>query len=272
MAKLSRAAMAAHNKAVDLLQLDSLTFDQRLFVLENWQESAQHMNAAAGAFFTPMGLAYDLGIEVDGGVMDSGSVIDLCAGIGALAFAIWARSRHHNPRIVCVESNPAYVEVGRKVLPEAQWICADVFNMPALGHFTFAIGNPPFGRQPGIKAPRFTGANADLAVIDIASDIADFGAFIVPQQSAPFQFSGRQCYERRSTPVSDKFAAQTLIELEAGCGVDCDYHKADWRGVAPTVEIVCADFMDSRAARAAALGANRPPVAAGLDLFSIAAA
>lgn len=45
--------------------------------------------------------------------------------------------------ITCVELNPHYVEVGKKVVPEATWICADVldpFLPDLLGQFDFAIG------------------------------------------------------------------------------------------------------------------------------------
>jgi 2-polyprenyl-3-methyl-5-hydroxy-6-metoxy-1,4-benzoquinol methylase len=38
--------------------------------------------------------------------------------------------------MVCIEKNPDYVAVGRKVVPEATWICADVFDLPAdLGRY-----------------------------------------------------------------------------------------------------------------------------------------
>lgn len=37
------------------------------------------------------------------------------------------------PELVCVELNPRYVEVGHKVLPEAEWICGDIFD-PAIQH------------------------------------------------------------------------------------------------------------------------------------------
>lgn len=49
--------------------------------------------------------------------------------------------------------------------------------------------------------------------------------------------------------------------LAAGCGVDCHMFRDQWRGVAPSVEIVTADFGEVRRARLPAIG----------DLFGLAA-
>lgn len=248
MAKLTKAEARAHARALDLLDKDVLTYDERVFVLDNWNEGANHINGVAGAFFTPTGLAGDFAIDAGGG-----RTIDLCAGIGALAFHVYWRGYYGrergqpHPEIVCIEHNPSYVEVGRKVLPEATWICADVFSfdLTGLGRFRSAIANPPFGATPrGGAGPRYTGRAFELHLIDLASDIADQGTFIIPQTSAPFQYSGVQCYRERSNADYQKFAQQTGIHLEAGCGVDCSHYRDQWRGTAPNVEIVCANFED----------------------------
>ncbi|MCP1843942.1 SAM-dependent methyltransferase [Bradyrhizobium sp. USDA 4524] len=248
MAKLTKVEAKAHAEAVELLKKDVLTYDEKLFVLDNWHEGANHINGSAGAFFTPTGLAGDFAIDAG-----SGRMIDLCAGIGALAFHVfwrgyYGRSQGEPEReIVCIERDPAYVAVGRKVLPEAQWICADVFDfdLKGLGHFGCVIANPPFGATPRAgKGPRYTGRSFEFHVIDLVSDMADYGAFIIPQMSAPFEYSGAQCYRERKSADYLRFAEQTGIHLEAGCGVDCAYHRDGWKGVAPNVEIVCANFED----------------------------
>jgi hypothetical protein len=144
------------------------------------------------------------------------------------------------------------------VLPEAKWISVDVFDfdLKSLGHFGCAIANPPFGATPrGGNGPRYTGRSFEFHLIDIASDIADYGAFIIPQTSAPFQYSGVQCYRERKSADYLRFAEQTGIHLEAGCGVDCSYHRDAWKGVAPGVEIVCANFED--------MPRNKPQPSAG---------
>lgn len=121
MAKLSTAAAKKHQQALDLVHSDKvLREDDKYFILDNFQESASSMNGLFGAFFTPEGLSNDLCVEVP----DCGSMIDLCAGIGRLAFACRDRAK----RIVCVELNPDYAAVGKRVLPEAEWIVSDVFS------------------------------------------------------------------------------------------------------------------------------------------------
>ncbi|MGB3389477.1 MAG: methyltransferase [Pseudaminobacter sp.] len=243
MAKLTKAQAKAHQQACDLLAKDVLTDDDKLFVLENWQESAKHINTIAGAFFTPPGLARDFCIETYGP-----RIIDLCAGIGALSLrALW---HHEAVEIVCVELNPEYVEVGKKLLPEATWVVGSVFDLPNLGHFDCAIGNPPFGATPRqAKAPRYTGNDFEYHVIDIASGIADYGVFIVPQMSAPFCYSGHPCFEVRESDKYRRFVDQTGIKLTPNCGIDTSVYANDWHGVSVAVEIVTADFAEARERR-----------------------
>ncbi|MFC2248761.1 methyltransferase [Labrys portucalensis] len=248
MSKLTKAQIKAHDEAVALLQKERLSEDDTWTVLENWKESATHINSRAGAFFTPTELARDFAIEVSGS-----RIIDLCAGIGALSFmarqrALWGGGPE--PEIVCVEINPDYIAVGQKVLPQATWIQADIFNLPDLGRFDCAISNPPFGatKRSG-RAPRYSGKSFDLHVIDIASDLADYGTFIVPQMSAPFEYSGRDHYRVRSSDTYEAFHQATAIELTASCGIDCSVYRNDWNGVAPAVEVVLADFIQARSRR-----------------------
>lgn len=245
MSKLTKAQAKAHAAAVALLAKDRLGDDDKWFVLENWREDANHVNTLAGAFFTPPELARSFAIETSG----ADTIIDLCAGIGGLLFA----ALRHAPRrrMVCVEANPDYVAVGRKLIPEAEWICADVFALPALGRFDLALSNPPFGSvKRAASAPRYTGRAFEYHVIDAASDLADFGVFIIPQMSAPFTYSGKPCYTLAPGAEYRRFERETGIELGANCGIDCSF--AQWRSVAPAVEIVTTDFAEAVARRALA--------------------
>ena len=239
--KLTKKQTKLHEQACALLEKETLTFDEKWLVLENWHEGANHLNGKAGAFFTPPYLARDFSIDCY-----AGKVVDICAGIGALAFALYHRYAWDDiaPQITCIEINPAYVEVGKKILPEATWICADIFEIwRGLERFDSAIANPPFGKiQTDGKAPYYSGADFEYKIIDIAARIADYGTFIIPQQSAPFRFSGAQCYQELSSRKHSQFFKQTRIELTAGCGIDTSYHSDDWRGVSPVCEVVCADF------------------------------
>jgi hypothetical protein len=104
MAKLTKAEARAHAQAKELLRKDVLTYDEKVFVLDNWHEGASHINGAAGAFFTPKGLARDFAIDACGG-----RTLDLCAGIGALAFHVFWRTHYvrgsaeQQAEIVCIE-------------------------------------------------------------------------------------------------------------------------------------------------------------------------
>jgi hypothetical protein len=242
MAKLTKQRSKLHNEAEELLRKDVLTLDEKIFVYENWNEAAKHDSTRAGAFFTPMELANDFKLEVAGP-----RIIDLCAGIGILSFCKYHFQDHSGnpPEITCVELNPDYVRVGQKLLPEATWICGDVLeiwrDLPR--DFTTAISNPPFGRiKCDGKAPRYTGQEFEYKIIDIAGHLAEFGAFILPQMSAPFQYSGVQCYQRRESDKYLKLSEQTGIVLDIGCGIDTSYHKDGWKLVNVAIEIACCDF------------------------------
>ncbi len=248
MAKLTKEQATQHAKAARLVALTrDLTEEEKEFVLHNWQEDGT-TRALDGAFFTPADMAQTFSIEVAGD-----RIIDLCAGIGRLSWGCRDRLRSWNgqpPReFVCVEKNPAYVEVGRKILPEATWICADVLDVPNmdLGRFDTAIANPPFGRiaRTG-NAPRYTGAEFEYHVIDVAATLARRGTFIVPQMSAPFRYSGQPYYTEQRTAALDRFERQTGIQLEANCGIDTTTWDDEWRDAAPRTEIVTAEFEELR--------------------------
>lgn len=220
MAKLTKAQIKVHEQACALLEKEILTEDDKYFVLDNWQESATHVNSKDGAFFTPTGLARDamLGIE-------EGKIIDLCAGIGALAFQVVQSNKWTNRplELVCVEKNPDYVAVGKKIVPEAAWICGDVLEVD--GQFDIAISNPPFG-------------GFEFKVIEVASRIADYGVFIVPQMSAGFNYSGKPYYERHTSGKAFEFQKKTGLRFESAISVDTTYYLKDWKGVAPVCEVV----------------------------------
>jgi hypothetical protein len=253
MAKLTKEEIKLHEQALRILEKDILTFDDKLFVLDHWHEGANHMNAAAGAFFTPETIAWALASEMCGSA--NKSYVDLCAGIGRLAFSVLTRQepfkRHAGEsdiEITCVEINPAYVEVGKKILPSARWICADVCSLADdIGHFDCAISNPPFGRSVGsdCRSPRLSSGPFEYKVIDIASSLADSGAFIIPQQSSPFQFSGKRDNTFIKSREYMKFEERTGIVLDYGCANDTTV-DAEWRGVNVVVEIALADFTQAR--------------------------
>lgn len=240
MAKLSKQQAKLHEEAEKILAKPKLTDDDRMFVMEHWQESATHMNGLAGAFFTPWGLATDAMIEL-GGWQFEGAVLDLCAGMGTLSLAALEMSRAS--RIVCVELNPEYARVGRKMVPEAEWIVGSIFDHKDWGQFDHAISNPPFGKiKRDGDAPRYKGSEFEYHVIDIAAEHADFGTFIIPNSSAGFELSNDTGYCRTEPQKYQTFVKQTGITLDAGCGVDTRVFADQWHGVSPKVEIACTQF------------------------------
>jgi predicted RNA methylase len=246
--KLSKPLAKRHQEALALVRSGRpLTRDERAFVLEHFHEGAEHMNGLAGAFFTPSGLARDFAVEVP----ECRRILDLCAGIGKLAEAC----DHKAPELVCVELNQHYVDVGKVVLPSATWVCASAFDVEAyrhLGPFDCVISNPPFGtvKASGFDG-RYTGGLFEYRIIDLASTLAPRGVFIVPQESAPFRYSGRRDYQDDESDRARKFREQTGILMEANCGIDTAVYRTEWKGVSPVCEIVVCDFAETLKAKPA---------------------
>lgn len=235
--KLTKTQIKAHNEAMALVNIyRPLTISEKEFVLDNFQEGAEHVNSATGAFFTPRSLARDFSIEVSGG-----KVIDICAGIGSLSYAI----EEMVDSIVCVEINADYIRIGKRIVPDALWIHASVFDpcVLDLGLFDWAISNPPFGaiKEDGYKG-RYRGGQFEYKVMEIASRIARNGAFILPQMSANFTYSGKPCYEEVESAKAKAFREQTGILMQPNCGIDTSIYKDDWRGVSPVCEVVICEF------------------------------
>jgi predicted RNA methylase len=143
--------------------------------------------------------------------------------------------------LTCVEINPAYVEVGKKILPKATWICGSIFDVVPGGYFDCAISNPPFGN---IKTGRDNDGlgGFEFSAIKRASQLAKRGVFILPQMSTPFKYSGNSHYEETMPNKVKSFIEKTGIEYEFNCGIDTSGYLKEWRGVSPMCEICCFDF------------------------------
>lgn len=240
--KLSKEKIKLHNQAEEYLKKDVLTFDEKLFVLENWNEAATNINSSAGAFFTPVDLAKDFSLVI----YEKANIVDLCAGIGMLSFFAY---HYRNCKVTCIELNPDYVRVGKKVLPEASWINDSItevqkYNLPK---FQQAISNPPFGKiKTGLIGDldlKYKGSEFEYLTIDIASKIAKEGSFILPQQSTPFKYSGERNYkEVQPNSKLSKFMKETGFEMVLPIGIDTSVYLNDWNGVSPMCEVVDIDF------------------------------
>lgn len=233
--KLTKQQIKAHNEAMEILKKDKLKEDEAIFVMENWREDAVHVNSAAGAFFTPWRLARDLAIEVQGK-----TIVDLCAGIGTLSYFAYREGRE----MTCIELNPDYIAVGKKIMPEARWIQGSIFDQHFDTKFDCAISNPPFGAIGGLRDGY---GGFEFSTLAHASRIALSGAFILPQQSTPFKYSGQRNFEDltntdREPQKVRSFRDKTGIAYDFNCGIDTCFHIDDWHGVAPVCEICTFEF------------------------------
>ncbi len=154
MTRLTKPQARLHGEAESLLSLErKLKMKEREFVYRHWREDAVHANAKNAAFFTPIGVARLVAIEVG----DRHRVVDAGAGIGVLSWAILERQLWSSDAVdlTCIEFNPEFVEIGKRLLPEAEWICADIFDVflwESLGEFGVFVSNPPFGRAFKLQA------------------------------------------------------------------------------------------------------------------------
>lgn len=246
--KLSKAQAKLHNQAVEITQQAELSHDEKIFVLENYHEGATNINGTAGAFFTPLSLGRSFNLET----YSDKNVIDLCAGIGHLTWQMQrqAEIEGRTAKFTCVEINPEYYEIGKKIIPHADWYLADVTDkffwdeLMTGEKFSQAISNPPFGNiKTGVNTMplKYTGAQFEFKVVEIATIVADCGTFILPQMSTPFKYSGAAekdgYYAKKGrSDKYDRFSHATGIEFAFNMGIDA---KTDeWKGVSPTCEIV----------------------------------
>ncbi len=240
MSKLTKMERKLHKQACVLLEKDVLTYDERWFVAEHWHEGAEHEQGDAGVFFTPLPIAGGVAMHATG----FHRVIDLCAGIGRLSFSLYCRTLWHDdrPEIVCVERSPKNIAVGRKILPEATWIEADVFDLSTdLNGFDCAISNPPYGRVKTV--PKHLKHSAEFEVVRVASRVAKYGVFVLPAASVPFSV-GQSSSNRFDIPCEkyERFSAETGIKLEPNCGIITVGEDIKWRGTNIATEIALADF------------------------------
>lgn len=236
--KLSASQIKAHNQAMALVNSDhKLSHDECLFILDNFQESANHINSAVGAFFTPTQFAIDFAYELP----NNARIVDLCAGIGALAY--FAYHFNQAKEITCVELNAEYIKVGKRILPEATWIQADALTFTADEPFDIAISNPPFGtiKTSETEKKAYTGSKFEYKIIEHASHIANHGAFIIPQASSGFMFSGQQTYSENKSTALVNFQNQTGIQFELS-STDTSVYLNNWKGVKPVCEVVTCTF------------------------------
>jgi len=249
MSKLTKEQSKKHQQCLELINSDkNLSWEEKDYIVENYQESYAQLNSLSGAFFTPQGLARDFSLEI----MESVTIVDLCAGIGCLS--LWALRMKRPKSITCVELNEDYIEVGKRILPEADWIHGDALlfcnqiketqgNFGVDKTFDMVISNPPFGqiKTSNIQTGRYSGGNFEFKIIESGSKIARYGVYLVPQTSSSFEYSGKPYYKPLKNGKAMDFTNQTGIELHPNCGIDTSIYKKEWKGVSVICEVVCTE-------------------------------
>jgi hypothetical protein len=116
--KIPKTELKRQNELLALLKSDKkLTEDQIEQIYEEWNPAVIDSISMNGVYFTPNGLCRD----VVAMAQVRGHVVEIAAGIGGLAY--WAKQYDTYPQrvksITCIEINPQFVEIGKRLLPEA---------------------------------------------------------------------------------------------------------------------------------------------------------
>lgn len=152
-----------------------------------------------GVYWTPYYLGQDLAVFSP----RSGHIVDMCAGIGLLSYKVKLMDSYQKniKSMTCIEYNPEFVKIGKKLLPEANWICGNAYDQNLWEdlvkdlpdkRFDEFLSNPPFGTDQtktlDTKWLNHTGTR-DLMALEICLRYAKNGSFILPSGSVPFEFS-----------------------------------------------------------------------------------
>jgi phospholipid N-methyltransferase len=71
----------------------------------------------------------------------SGHILDLCSGIGMFSYRVQQMDSYDNniESITCIEYNPHFVELGKKLLPNVNWIFGNTYDKPLLDEIWLKI-------------------------------------------------------------------------------------------------------------------------------------
>jgi hypothetical protein len=147
--------------------------------------------------------------------------------------------------MTCIELNPRFVEIGKKLLPEANWICSNVFDeqlwkdltkdLPD-NKFDLMLSNPPFGNHP-VKCDwlNYNGVR-DLMALELCLKYSTGGYFIMPTNSVSFRYSGERYYKDEPDRYSKKLLKfikenkEHLFDMVCD-GIDCSIYNDQWKNL-----------------------------------------
>lgn len=236
--KITKQESKLHDEAMAILSLTrKLEYDDIEFVYKNFNPMAENNVGKGGIFFTPLELAEEFAVYSG----NDGDLIDFAAGIGILSWtAIRHRGNYAKPRRhVAVELSHSFVEIGKKLLPEVEWIEGDIFNweqMEKLGEFNAAISNPPYGHVKSVGGDWMKNkGDGQTRTVEMIARMTYCGGYII----APSMFSDYDLDRREyKNPLpSSKIKFFQTIYFNP---IDTTYDEWDhlWKGAAPRVNII----------------------------------
>ena len=260
MGKISKESMKRHSKAMEIIEQDELSYDDKIYVLENYHEGATNMNNLVSAHFTPMEIARS--VEQ---CARSENFVDLCAGIGVLSWCFLRmhqfQSNEMNITGVCIENCAEYYRIGKKLMPEFHWINGDIFDPQIIQQVkdlmkgkTFSIiSNPPYGKQVKTDTKellQYKGPEFEFKAIELGYLLGAYdGAFLIPQGSCNFKMTTESRHNEFNVPCAkyEKFYKETGLEMSPNMGYSTEVHDENgWKDVSIITEIAVFEYEEMR--------------------------
>lgn len=246
--KLTKAELKLQKEVKALIDSDKkLTEDEIEFIYEKFNPAYIGDITSHSAYFTPLDMAYDFALFAG----RYGVCVDMCAGIGMLTYAAKIRDswEHNITHQICIERNPDYITIGKRLLPHVHWIQGDMFDedmwkgiVKQYGRIDSIVSNPPFGKVTKTDVDRswlkYQGADLDIASIEVALKFTNNVSMILPTGSVSFRYSGRPYYEDISNRKIDKLKKDTGLNFHmTNPGIDCSVYS-EFKNTKILVEIV----------------------------------
>src|SRR3989337_1291422 len=134
MGKITKRQTKLNDQVMDLIHSDKpLSEDEIEFCFRNFNPLATHNVGKGAIFFTPVDLAWELAVMTQ----------PMGAGIGVLSYQVlrhdrtgWMGREGDIKRMVAIEQEMQFVEIGRRLLPEVEWYWGNAFQF----HLPHSLG------------------------------------------------------------------------------------------------------------------------------------
>jgi predicted RNA methylase len=209
-------------------------------IYDEWNPAMIDSISVNGVYFTPAGLCRDVAAMAQ----VRGNVVDCCAGIGKMVW--WANQYDYYHKriksITCIEINPDFVEIGKRLLPQANWVCGSIYDKSIWdkitkdlpnNKFDDMLSNPPFGKNgQKIEWLNYNGSR-DLMAVELCLRYAKSGYFILPSGSVSFAYSGERYYKQRMSRDVEKFvkANKEFPFSMIADGIDTSIYEKNWQNL-----------------------------------------